>query len=60
VLRYTDLAEVAALLAPREIVSLTPLPAEYRFTRSVYGLYGKPAAIRQAASLGEALRVWER
>jgi hypothetical protein len=60
VLRITDLAEVAGLVAPREIVSLTPLPETYRYTRSIYGLYGKTASIRQAASLGEALRVWEQ
>ena len=57
VLRYTDLAEVAAMAAPREIVSLTPLPDAYRYTRSIYGLYGKSGSMRQAASLGEALRV---
>lgn len=60
VLRLTDLAEVAAMAAPREIVSLTPLPATYQFTQSVFSLHGKSASIRQAASLGEALRVWEK
>jgi cephalosporin-C deacetylase-like acetyl esterase len=59
VLRITDLPEVAGLVAPREIVSLTPLPDAYRYTRSIFGLYGKSGSIRQAASLGEALRVWE-
>jgi len=59
VLRITDLPEVAGLLAPREIVSLTPLPGAYRYTRSIYQLYGKSGSIREAASLGEALRVWE-
>ncbi|MGH9629459.1 MAG: acetylxylan esterase, partial [Bryobacteraceae bacterium] len=59
VLRYTDLAEVAAAIAPREVVSLTPLPAPFRFTESVYALYGKPGQIRQARALGDALRVWE-
>ena len=55
ILRVTDLAEVAAMVAPREIVSLTPLPGTFRYTRSVFGLHGKPGAMRQAASLGEAL-----
>jgi len=59
VLRITDLAEVAAMMAPREIVSLTPLPDNYRYTRSIFSLHGKSGSIRQAASLGEALRVWE-
>jgi hypothetical protein len=60
VLRITDLAEVAGLMAPREIVSLTPLPQAYQYTRSIYSLHGKSDSIRQAASLGEALKVWEQ
>jgi cephalosporin-C deacetylase-like acetyl esterase len=59
VLRVTDLPEAAALLAPREIVSLTPLPSAYRYTRRIFGLYGKQGGIREAGSLGKALRVWE-
>ncbi len=55
VLRLTDLPEVAGLVAPREIVSLTPLPEAYRYTSSVYRLHGK--SIRQAGALGSALRV---
>jgi len=60
VLRITDLPEVAGMIAPREIVSLTSIPEEYSYTRSIYSLFGKGDSIRQAASLGEALRVWER
>lgn len=60
VLRLTDLAEVAAMVAPREIVSLTPLPATYAWTRAVFGLFGKRSAMREAASIGEALRVGEQ
>lgn len=48
------------MAAPREIVALTPLPETYGFTKSVYGLYRRSEAVRQAASLGEALRVWEQ
>lgn len=59
VLRVTDLPEVAAMMAPREIVSLTSLPEAYQYTRSIYRLHGKSAAVRQADSLAEALRVWE-
>lgn len=59
VLRYTDLPEAAALVAPRELVSLTRLPATFEFTRRVAGLYGKPHHIREAGALGDALRVWE-
>jgi cephalosporin-C deacetylase-like acetyl esterase len=57
VLRFTDLAEVAAMLAPREIVSLTSLPEAYRYTSSIYRLYGKQNQIRQAHALGDALKV---
>jgi cephalosporin-C deacetylase-like acetyl esterase len=61
VLRVTDLAEVAAMVAPREIVSLTPLPETFGYTRSIFRLYPKSpraATIGEAASLGEALQVW--
>jgi len=60
VLRHTDLPEVAGMLAPRELVSLTPLPEGFAYTRSIYRLHGKAGSIRQAASLGEALKVWEQ
>ncbi|HEU0139708.1 MAG TPA: hypothetical protein VFQ79_08360, partial [Bryobacteraceae bacterium] len=59
ILRITDLPETAALLAPRELVSLTPLPHAYDYTASIFALYGKRDAIRQAGGLGEAVRVWE-
>lgn len=59
ILRITDLPEVAGMIAPREIVSITPMPEAYRYTRSIYSLFGKLDSMRQAASLGEALRVWE-
>lgn len=60
VLRTTDLAEVAGMVAPREIVSLTRLPQQYGLTRSIYQLHGRSESIREAASLGEALKVWEK
>jgi cephalosporin-C deacetylase-like acetyl esterase len=59
-LRFTDLPEVAALIAPREIVSLGPLPKEYALTSAVYGFYGGKGAIREAHALPDALRVWEQ
>jgi hypothetical protein len=58
-LRFTDLPEVAALIAPREIVSLGPLPKEYGLTSAVYALHGRQPAIRRAHALPDALRVWE-
>ncbi len=55
VLRITDLPEAAALVAPREVVSLGVLPAEYDYTRSVFALYGAKTKIRRANGLFEAL-----
>jgi hypothetical protein len=59
VLRMTDLPEVAAMIAPREIVSLTSLPGAFDYTRGIYKLHNKPGGIREANSLAEALRVWQ-
>ena len=59
ILRITDLAEAAGLVAPREIVSLTRLPDSFAYTSSIYALYGQKGAIREAGGLGDALKVWE-
>jgi hypothetical protein len=59
ILRLTDLPEAAALLAPRELVSLTPLPPAYDYTASIYALYRRGDAIRPAGGLGEAMQVWK-
>ncbi|MCC6265647.1 MAG: acetylxylan esterase [Bryobacterales bacterium] len=55
-LRYTDIPEVAALIAPREVVFLGRTPAAYRATETLAGLFpgGKP--VRRANSLGDAMR----
>jgi cephalosporin-C deacetylase-like acetyl esterase len=58
-LRFTDLAEVAGLMAPREIVTLGPLPETYRYSASIYALHGQQLQIRRASGLSDALRVWE-
>ena len=60
VLRITDLPEAAGLVAPREIVSIGPLPAAYSYTSSIYRLYGKKDRIREAGDLGQALAVGKR
>lgn len=57
VLRLTDLPETAAMVAPREIVSLTPLPPSWRYTSHIYALYGKPGAIREVHGMTQATRV---
>ena len=59
VLRVTDLPESAGLIAPRELVSLGPMPREYDHTRLIYSLYKAADRMRPASGLGEALRVWE-
>ena len=59
VLRYTDIPEVAGLVAPREIVSLTRLPGSFDLTSRIMKLHPKSAGIREARGLGDALRVWE-
>jgi hypothetical protein len=57
ILRITDLPEAAALMAPREIVALTALPAAYSYTASIYALGGNKAEFRRAGDLVEALRL---
>jgi cephalosporin-C deacetylase-like acetyl esterase len=57
ILRVTDLPEVAGMVTPREIVSLTSVPEAYSYTSSIYRLYGKKGRIRQAGDLGEAVQV---
>jgi len=55
ILRITDLPEAAALMAPREIVSLTPLPRSYDYTAAVFALHRAKPKIRQASGLAAAL-----
>ncbi len=43
VMRYTDLPEAAALIAPRPLVFYERVPPAYGYTRGVYRLYGKEA-----------------
>ncbi len=57
ILRITDLAEVAGMVAPREIVSMSSVPGRYAYTKSIYRLYGQKNSFRVAGDLGEALRV---
>ena len=41
-LRYTDLPEVAALLAPRRLTFFGRVPESFQRTREIYSLYDKP------------------
>jgi len=58
VLRVTDIAEVAAALAPRRLVSVTKLPDTFDFAQHVYGLNHASKQFLQADSLPEALEIW--
>ena len=58
VLRITDIAEVAGAFAPRRLVSLTEFPESFAYTRRVYRLGGTASQLVRAASLPEALEVW--
>ena len=60
ILKLTDLPEAAALVAPRQIVSLTSLPESYKYTSSIFALYGKQGQISERTALGDALRVPEQ
>lgn len=55
-LRHTDIPEVAALIAPREVVFLGRVPSAYGLVETVAKLHpgGKP--VREAVSLGDAMR----
>lgn len=59
VLRYTDIPEVAGLIAPREIVSLTRVPSAFDLTSHIMKLQPNSSRIREARGLADALRVWE-
>jgi hypothetical protein len=45
------------MVAPREVVSLTPLPPSWRYASQIYALYGKPGAIREVHGMTQATRV---
>jgi hypothetical protein len=59
VLRHTDIPEVAGLVSPRELVSLTRLPSGFELTSRIMKLDPKSRGIREARGLADALRVWE-
>jgi len=51
VLRYTDLPEAAALMAPRRLNFYARIPDAYAATRHVYQLYGEPDRLFRTMSL---------
>lgn len=56
VLRVTDIPEAAALLAPRELVFLTPTGQSPAYTAAIYRLTGNQRRLREAGSLAQAVR----
>ncbi|MBN9658056.1 MAG: hypothetical protein J0H49_07750 [Acidobacteria bacterium] len=57
ILRTTDLAEVAAMIAPRLLVFLTRPASQFDQTRAIYRLYGRESAFQIAGGLSEALEL---
>ena len=57
VLRTTDFVEVAAMLAPRQLVFITPPPPQFDFARNIYQLQGRESEFRNASGLIEALEL---
>ncbi len=55
ILRYTDLPETAALLAPRRLVFYGRVPEEYDYTQSVYRLLGTPDHLSLSMSIRAVL-----
>jgi hypothetical protein len=55
ILRYTDLPEAAALMAPRRVTFYGSMPAAYRETQGIFTLYGRPDQISLTMSLEAAV-----
>jgi hypothetical protein len=55
VLRYTDLPEAAALIAPRHLTFYSRMPTGYEYTRGFYKLYGKPERLARTMHLDRVI-----
>jgi cephalosporin-C deacetylase-like acetyl esterase len=55
VLRYTDLPEVAAMLAPRRLTFYGQMPEGFDFTRGIFELMGVPDHVSLSMSIDAAL-----
>jgi len=55
ILRYTDLPEAAALLAPRHLTFYGHMPREFDYTRRIYALDGKPEHVFTAMNIEAVL-----
>jgi cephalosporin-C deacetylase-like acetyl esterase len=52
VLRYTDLPEAAALMAPRRLTFYGHMPPGFEYTKHVWGLYGKAELVGSSVRVG--------
>ena len=55
VMRYVDIPEALAMLAPRELVFLTDEIKYFDFTKSIYSLYGADKKFRRCYTVAQAL-----
>ncbi|MFC1607492.1 prolyl oligopeptidase family serine peptidase [Candidatus Latescibacterota bacterium] len=55
ILRYTDIPEALAMLAPRDLVFLTPDIERFSFTRDIYSLVGAKDNFRRAQTVTQVL-----
>ena len=55
VLRYTDIPQTLALLAPRELVFLTDEGDRFAYARDIYKLYGMEKNFRQGSTVTQVL-----
>jgi len=57
VLRYTDIPQALAMLAPRELVFLTGEIDNFGYTREIYKLYGARDKMRRCYTVTQALHL---
>jgi len=57
VLRYTDVPQALAMLAPRELVFLTDVTGGFRYTGDIYSLYGAADKFRRCFTVPQALNL---
>lgn len=55
VLRFTDIPEVAGMLAPRTLTFLHEPAADFDISRKLYGIVGAPEKFQRESSLAEAV-----
>ena len=59
ILRYSDIPQVLAMLAPRELVFLTGEIETFSYTKDIYDLYGADKSFRRCYTVPQALNLKE-